>query len=92
MIGLAPEGQDTSSSGGLGEPPEGAGEFVALLVKARLQVLPAAITEVTGRLRVAFGPVYTPDIPTQREEQDQAVSRQVMAAISDLLPKEQSEG
>ena len=38
MVGLAPEGRDVPE--GLGQPPEGAGQFIALLVRAGLPVLP----------------------------------------------------
>jgi len=83
MLGLAPEGQDVPA--GLGEPPEGAGEFIALLVRAGLPVLPVGITELEGRLRVSFGPLFEPEIPPDRAERDQTVARQVMAAIESTL-------
>jgi len=79
MIGLAPEGRDLP--GGLSQPPEGAGEFMALLVQAGLPVLPVGVAEPDGRLRVSFGPPCVPDIPSERNRRDQAVAQQVMAAI-----------
>jgi hypothetical protein len=84
MIGLAPEGMDTS--GGLGQAPAGAGRFLALLVEAGLPVLPAGVTESEGRLHVSFGPLFVPDIPSGRAERDRVVARQVMDAIARLLP------
>ena len=84
MVGLAPEGQDLP--GRLGQPPKGAGLFLALLVAAGLPVLPVGVAEEGGRLRVSFGPVFIPAIPERRAERDQEVSRQVMAAISRQLP------
>ena len=85
MIGLAPEGQDLT--GGLGQPPEGAGEFIALLVQAGLPVLPVGVAEAEGRLRVSFGPLFVPEIPPERSRRDQTVAHQVMAAIASQLPQ-----
>jgi 1-acyl-sn-glycerol-3-phosphate acyltransferase len=82
-IGLAPEGRDTS--GGLGEPPEGVGRFIAMLVGAGLIVLPVGVSETAGRLRVSFGPAFVPDIPSERGEQDRVVTQQVMNAIARQL-------
>jgi hypothetical protein len=85
MIGLAPEGRDFAQ--GLGQPPEGAGEFIALLVSAGLPVLPAGVTETEGQLQVSFGGLFVPDISSDRAERDQVVARQVMTAIAQQLPK-----
>jgi 1-acyl-sn-glycerol-3-phosphate acyltransferase len=84
VLGLAPEGRDVPT--GLAEPPLGAGTFIAHLVNAGLIVLPAAVSEVGGRLRVSFGPPFVPTIPASRSERDEEVSTQVMAAIARLLP------
>ncbi len=84
MVGLAPEGRDVAE--GLGRPPAGAGEFIALLVRAGLPVLPAGVTEQGGRLRVSFGPLFEPEIPPERTKRDSTVARQVMAAIGRQLP------
>lgn len=80
MVGLAPEGQDVS--GRLGQPPRGAGAFIALLVSAGLPVLPVGVTERGGRLSVSFGPLFVPEIPADRTERDLAVAQQVMTAIA----------
>ena len=85
MIGLAPEGQDFPK--GLGQPPEGTGEFIALLVRAGLPVLPVSVAEPGGRLRVSFGPLFEPEIPSDRAERDRAVAQQVMTAIAQQLPQ-----
>lgn len=86
LMGLAPEGQDFS--GGLGRPPPGAGEFIALLVQAGLPLLPAGVAEVDGHLRVSFGPPFAPDVSARRPERDRAVVGQVMEAIARQLPQE----
>ena len=83
-IGLAPEGMDTPD--GLGEPPEGVGRFLALLVEAGLAILPVGVSEWGGRLRVSFGPVFVPRIPLARKERDRAVAQQVIEAITRQLP------
>jgi hypothetical protein len=83
MIGLAPEGQDVTER--LGQPPPGAGSFVALLVRAGLPVLPVGVGERGGRLVVSFGPPFTPSIPTRRADRDGAVAGQVMTAIARQL-------
>jgi 1-acyl-sn-glycerol-3-phosphate acyltransferase len=83
IIGLAPEGMDTPGS--LGEPPAGAGRFIALLVEAGLPVLPVGVTEAEGRLCASFGPVFMPEVPPDRAERDHAVTEQVMDAIAGQL-------
>jgi hypothetical protein len=84
IIALSPEGQDTTP-GMLGEPPEGAGDFIALLVDTGMPILPVGICEVNGKLRVSFGPVFVPDIPPVRTRRDEVVTEQVMRAIARLL-------
>ena len=84
MIGLAPEGRDFAQ--GLGQPPDGAGDFIALLVRAGLPVLPVGVTETEGRLRVSFGGLFAPEIPLARAGRDRAVAQQVMTAIAQQLP------
>jgi 1-acyl-sn-glycerol-3-phosphate acyltransferase len=83
MLGLAPEGQDVP--GGLGEPPQGAGEFIMLLVREGLPVVPVGVAEPEGWLCVSFGPLFEPGIPPDRAERDRTVARQVMAAIESTL-------
>jgi len=85
MLGLAPEGRDTP--GGLGDPPQGAGEFIALLVQAGLPVLPVGVTERRERLHVSFGPLFVPEIPPNRVDRDSAVAQQVMTAIARQVPQ-----
>jgi len=85
MIGLAPEGRDVPE--GLGQPPAGAGEFITLLVKAGLQILPVGIAEQGSRLHVSCGPLFVPEIPPDRAERDRAVAEQVMTAIERQLPR-----
>jgi 1-acyl-sn-glycerol-3-phosphate acyltransferase len=79
MVGLAPEGQDTPDE--LGEPPENAGRFMALLIEAGLPVLPVGVTELGGWMRVAIGPAFWPEVPAGRAERDEVVTVQVMAEI-----------
>jgi 1-acyl-sn-glycerol-3-phosphate acyltransferase len=84
LLALAPEGQDTA--GRLGQPPKGAGEFISLLVREGLPVLPVAIAEAAGKLHVSFGSVFVPEMPPRRAERDRAVIRQVMDSIAQQLP------
>ncbi len=84
MIGLAPEGMDVA--GGLGQPPAGAGVFVALLVRTGMPILPVGVAEPAGQLCVSFGPPFEPTIPADRDSRDREVSRQVMASIARQLP------
>ena len=84
MIGLAPEGRDVP--GGLGQPPPGAGTFIALLVQAGLPVLPIGVFEQGRRLCVSFGAPFTPTIPLGRAARDREVTRQVMDSIARQLP------
>ena len=79
MLALAPEGMDTA--GGLGQPPAGAGRFVALLVGTGMPVLPVGVAESAGRLCAAFGPPFVPQTPSLRAERDRSVMQQVMDAI-----------
>ncbi len=83
LLGLAPEGRDVPV--GLAEPPPGAGAFIALLVETGMRVLPAAVYETEGRLRVRFGPPFVPAVPADRAARDRAVAAQVMDAIARLL-------
>lgn len=84
MLGLAPEGQAVREAR-VEAPPPGAGEFIALLVRAGLPVLPVGVRETDGRLRLSFGPVFLPDVPAERGQRDQAVALQVMDAIGRQL-------
>lgn len=84
MVGLAPQGGDVVTC--LAPPPPGAGEFVALLAGAGLPVLPVAVVEHAGRLRLSFGPAFVPEIPPRHAGRDELVSDQVMAALARLLP------
>ena len=84
MVGLAPEGRDVPQ--GLGQPPAGVGEFITLLVRTGLPVLPVGISEPDGGLLVSFGPPFVPEVPDDRKERDKVVAEQVMAAIAKQLP------
>ncbi len=80
LLGLAPEGRDVP--GGLGQPPEGAGDFIARLTAMGLPILPVGVAESGGRLCLSFGPMFTPDVPAARAERDRAVCEQVMESIA----------
>jgi 1-acyl-sn-glycerol-3-phosphate acyltransferase len=84
MIGLAPEGRDTAER--LGEPPDGVGRLMAHLTRLGLPVLPVGVGEVAGCLQISVGPAFVPEVPAHRAARDQAVSGQVMAAISEQVP------
>jgi hypothetical protein len=83
MVGLAPEGRDIEEE--LGEPPENAGRFIALLVGAGLPILPVGVTEGQGRMRVAFGALFRPEIPAGKGERDERVAGEVMGAIGRVM-------
>ncbi|MCU0520885.1 MAG: hypothetical protein MUF84_09360 [Anaerolineae bacterium] len=85
LLGLAPEGRDTGSL--LGEPPPGAGAFIALLVAAGMPVLPVGVSEVDDCLRLSFGAPFVPEIPPERADRDRVVSEQVMGAIAAQLDR-----
>lgn len=57
VIGIAPEGRDTHQIG-MGELPDGVGKFILHLNRMGLRILPAAVSEHDGRLRVSFGAHY----------------------------------
>jgi len=84
MVGLAPQGGDVVSR--LAAPPPGAGEFIALLTGAGLPVLPVAVVEHAGRMRLAFGPPFVPEILPRHAGRDELIIDQVMAALGRLLP------
>lgn len=84
MIGLAPEGRDTPEV--VGSVPDSVGDFIAHLCKAGLPILPVAVSEVQGRIHVAFGSLFQPVIPVSKIGRDKAVAEQVMSAITDLVP------
>jgi hypothetical protein len=83
LLGLSPEGRDTAV--GLAEPPPGVGSFIALLMGTGMPLLPVAIHEADGRLRIRFGPTFVPEVPTDRAVRDRAVAAQVMDAIRHLM-------
>ena len=82
MIGLAPEGRDTP--GVVGTVPEGVGDFIAHLCKAGMPILPVALSEPQGCLRVSFGSPFIPVGPAQKAQRDDVVARQVMETIRNL--------
>jgi 1-acyl-sn-glycerol-3-phosphate acyltransferase len=84
MVGLSPEGQAVPEAHVM-EPPPGVGEFIALLVRIGLPVLPVGVHDKEGYLRVSFGPVFVPTISADRRERDRAVAAQVMQAIERQL-------
>ena len=87
MIGLAPEGRD-SSDGSLIEPPAGTGRFLLLLAKAGLCILPAGAAEKDGTLTVSFGaPFILKTQPSlEKRQRDLRAGETVMVAIGGLLP------
>lgn len=84
MIGLSPEGTAVRDAAPV-DPPPGAGEFIAHLVRAGLPVLPVGVRESGGRVRVSFGPPFEPEVPARQEGRDRAVAWQVMEAIGRQL-------
>jgi 1-acyl-sn-glycerol-3-phosphate acyltransferase len=84
ILGLSPEGQAVPDAHVM-EPPPGVGEFLALLVRAGLPVLPVGVYDKAGPLRLCFGPAFVPEIPADRHDRDRIVARQVMDAIGQQL-------
>ena len=84
LIGLAPEGRDNGPE--MGAFPAGAGEFIGLLVRDGLAVLPVGVYEDGNTLVVSFGEVFVPEISAEKSARDSAVSAQVMVAIRNQLP------
>ncbi len=83
LLGLVPEGRDTP--GLLGEPPAGAGSFIALLVETGMPILPVGLAEYAGRLHLSFGALFVPEIPHRRALRDRVVIAQVLDAIAAQL-------
>ena len=86
MIGLAPEGRD-SSDGSLIEPPAGTGRFLLLLAKSGLPVLPVGVAEKNGTLTVSFGEPFALQAQAGlgKRQQDRRACETVMVAIGKLL-------
>jgi len=84
LIGLAPEGRDID--GRFGAFPQGAGDFMALLVQTGLEILPVGVSEDRGCLIISFGEGFLPQIPGDKSERDRLVSAQVKAAILRQIP------
>ncbi len=89
MIGLAPEGRD-SSDGSLIDPPAGVGRFLLLLAKAGLPILPVGVAEKNGTLTASFGEPFTLRVQPglEKRQQDRRAGETVMVAIGKLLPSE----
>ncbi|MGQ9571739.1 MAG: hypothetical protein ACUVV3_00905 [Dehalococcoidia bacterium] len=86
-IGLFPEGR---GSGKLIEPWPGVGLFLLSLSERGIPIVPAGIFEEKGRLIASFGPPFAIRLlpSADKTERDRLASRQVMAAIGRLLPRE----
>jgi 1-acyl-sn-glycerol-3-phosphate acyltransferase len=91
MVGLAPEGAD-SSDGSLRRPPAGAGRFLLHLAAAGLAIAPVAAYEADGALCFRFGPHFNlacgDGADTRPEAQDLWAAERVMRAVAALLPVE----
>lgn len=87
LIGLAPEGGD-SSSGDLQIPPSGVGRFVLHLCQSGLTIYPVGIFEEGEQICLNFGSPYKPAISPDLspDERDRAGSELVMSHIALLLP------
>lgn len=84
VIGIAPEGRDAPHPG-MGDLPDGVGKFILHLNRMGLRVLPAAIAEHNGRLRVSFGAAYDLALPEAGEDLDAQARAIVRAKIEHLL-------
>lgn len=88
VIGLAPEGRD-QADGILGPPPPGSGRFIRQLAKTCHPILPVGFYEDRDGLCLKFGRSFelAPVAGGSQVVQDEAASRQVMAAIARQLPE-----
>jgi 1-acyl-sn-glycerol-3-phosphate acyltransferase len=86
-IGLFPEAFGT---GRLIHPAPGVGQFLLLLSKRGIPILPAGIFEEEGRLTAAFGPPFAIEMPSdvEKAESERRAGEQVMVSIGRLLPSE----
>ncbi len=90
VVGLAPEGADTSD-GRLRRPPAGAGRFLLHLAAAGLTIAPVAAYEADGALCFRFGPHFSlayDGSDLRPEARDGWAADHVMQAIAALLPYE----
>jgi hypothetical protein len=99
VLAIAPEGGgEAAHPGCLVTPPPGAGRFLLLLARqteaaspdASLPLLPVGVAERDGRLVATFGQPFSlrPPAALRKAQADAWASRQVMLAISRLLPAE----
>ncbi len=86
-IALFPEAVGT---GRLIQPAPGVGQFLLLLSRRRIPILPAGIYEEEGRLTAAFGPPFSIELPSDvgKEDREGQTAEQVMVSIGRLLPPE----
>jgi hypothetical protein len=84
VIGISPEGRDSPTSG-MGDLPSGVGKFILHLNRMGLRILPAAITEHNGRLRVSFGAAYDLALPDAGEDVDAQARAIVREKIEQLI-------
>lgn len=87
VLGLTPEGRDFPD-GRLGQPPPGGGRMIYYLAQMGLKIIPVGVYEESGLFKVHFGQaVHLENVDhLSKQEIDQQVGRQVMAAIADCLP------
>jgi 1-acyl-sn-glycerol-3-phosphate acyltransferase len=84
-IALFPEAVGT---GRLIQPAPGVGQFLLLLSRRRIPILPVGIFEQEDRLTAAFGPPFSIELPADvaKEERERRAAEQVMVSIGRLLP------
>ena len=87
VIGLAPEGRDTTRAV-LDEPPAGMGRMLQHLAGMGSPLYPLGAWEAEHALQLSFGPPFLLPPPSglSRDELDQTASRLVMQAIARQLP------
>jgi len=87
VIGLAPEGGDTTD-GQMSRPPPGVGRFALLLAGAGLKMIPVGAYEAEGVFCLSFGQAYMLHVPDglSTKEKDQFASRTMMERIAGQLP------
>lgn len=89
VIGIAPEGGDTSG-GVLSSLPPGVGRFIHLLSTECPLILPVGVWTEDRQVCLRFGSPYQLDFPgsLSRHERDQRVGDTVMYHIALLLPEQ----
>jgi hypothetical protein len=87
VMGLAPEGMD-STDGRLIPPPPGVGRFIGHLANAGYALVPVGVYHDADSFHVIFGAAFSAGAPaTDPHSADQTIARLVMEKIAAVLPE-----